>query len=156
MQATMQSYQQVLAPLPSIGEIDTEAASLLAAARNMAFSEAAQGRLGHGLSLLQQALEQEPMAHDLLSDMAALLLSAGELNHAATYAQQALAIDSCHGASLYALGFALSGLGESVRASAVLRQLMQGEALASLMHEAPDLLPVAQTELARLDALLDE
>ncbi len=139
---------------PVVNSISEEAAYLLARARNMAFAEAAEGRIGNGLSLLQEALETEPMAHDLLSDMAALLLSAGELTHAEAYARKALAIAPEHGASLYTLAFAQSGQKAPEQARETLRHLLQGEALRSLMHEAPDLLPVAMTELARLDSLL--
>lgn len=130
----------------------SEATMLLAQARNAAYAEAAQGRLGHGLTLLHEALQHEPMSHDLMSDMAALLLSAGELKHAVAYAERALTIRPAHGPSLYTLGFALAGLGEIVRAVAVLNELSGGPALASLMAEAPDLLPLVQIELNRLNA----
>lgn len=133
-------------------EISDEAAMLLAAARNAAFAEASQGRLGHGLDLLQAALQQEPQSHDLLSDMAALLLSAGELTHAAAHARSALEIAPNHGPSLYSLAFALSGLGQLGEARDVMRRLTQGEALQSLVAEAPELLVLVQTELERLEA----
>ncbi|MDM4764509.1 hypothetical protein [Pelomonas sp. SE-A7] len=132
-------------------EIREEAAMLLAAARNAAFAEASQGRLGHGLDLLHAALQQEPKSHELLSDMAALLLSAGELQHAVSQARKALEISPFHGPSLYALGFALSGLGETIEARAQLQKLTHGPALNSLVSEAPELLVLAQTELARLE-----
>lgn len=133
----------------------TAALMLLTQARNAAFAEAAEGRVGRGLSLLSQALEHEPLSHDLLSDMAALLLSAGELAHAATHAYRALELAPDHGASLYTLGFAMSGLGETAAAIEALQTLVQGSALASLMHEAPDLLPLVQIELQRLQAIGD-
>jgi tetratricopeptide (TPR) repeat protein len=133
----------------------SQASLLLAAARNAAFAEASQGRVGQGLALLADALEQEPMSHDLMSDIAALLLSAGELDHAAAYAERALEIAPAHGASLYTLGFALAGLGESARASLVLEALCQGEPLQSLQQEAPDLLPLVRTELDRLHGQQD-
>ncbi|MCV2359247.1 MULTISPECIES: hypothetical protein [Roseateles] len=153
-QAMTKAPQQAMALKPEAREISEEAAWLLAQARNAAYAEAAHGRVGQGLMVLMDALEQEPMAHDLLSDMAALLLSAGELKHAESYAKQALAISANHGASLYSLAFAQSGQGNALQARQTLRQLLQGEALLSLMSEAPDLYPVAQTELARLDKLL--
>jgi len=128
----------------------TSAASLLAQARNAAFAEAARGRLGHGLGMLYDALQDEPMSHDLLSDMAALLLSAGKLEHAAGYAERALRIHSLHGPSLYTLAFALSGQGLSDRAIGVLSELQHGEGRASLLAEAPELQPVAMIELERL------
>lgn len=136
--------------------ISAEAAMLLAQARNAAFAEAAQGRLGRGMSMLKQALELEPQSHDLMSDMAALLLSAGELAQAALYAKHALELRPQHGPSLYTLGFACSGLGHSVQAQRTLRHLLELEPLAmdSLLEEAPELLGVAQAELARLDLLL--
>jgi len=133
-------------------EISEEAAMLLAAARNAAFAEASQGRLGHGLDLLQAALQHEPQSHDLLSDMAALLLSAGELALAAAHARSALEISPHHGPSLYSLAFSLSGLGELSEARELLRRLTQGEALDSLVAEAPELLVLVQTELERLEA----
>jgi len=147
------SAQAAVLP-PKESGISEEAAFLLARARNMAFAEAAQGRIGNGLCLLQDALETEPMAHDLLSDMAALLLSAGELTHAEAYARKALDISPEHGASLYTLAFAQSGQQSPELARETLRHLLQGDALRSLMQEAPDLLPVAMTELSRLDGLL--
>lgn len=131
----------------------SEATRLLAAARNAAFAEAAQGRVGQGLTLLHDALQHEPMSHDLMSDMAALLLSAGEFGHASAYAQRALEIRPEHGASLYTLGFALSGLGEVALARQTLERLSGGEALASLEAEAPDLLPLVRVELQRLQML---
>jgi tetratricopeptide (TPR) repeat protein len=164
MHATTQATTQVpqpamahanpLAIKPEARAISAEAAWLLAQARNAAYAEAAHGRVGQGLMVLMDALEQEPMAHDLLSDMAALLLSAAELKHAESYARQALAISADHGPSLYTLAFAQGGQGFALQARQTLRQLLQGEGLLSLMNEAPDLYPVAQTELARLEALL--
>jgi tetratricopeptide (TPR) repeat protein len=129
----------------------SEAQRLLAQARNAAFAEVRQGRLGLGLGLLQDALEQEPMSHEVLSDMAALLLVAGELAHAAAFAQRALQVQPEHGASLYTLGFALAGLGETAQATTLLAGLLQdGPAHQSLQREAPDLLPLVRAELARL------
>lgn len=148
--------QQEAQPLARPAELSPEAALLLAQARNAAFAEAAQGRLGRGMSMLKDALQNEPLSHDLMSDLAALLLSAGELAQAALHAKQALELHPHHGPSLYTLAFACSGLGKSAQAQKTLRHLLQGEprAIDSLLDEAPDLLPVARTELARLDALL--
>lgn len=135
-------------------ETAAEASLLLAQARNAAFAEVQCGRVGLGLGLLQHALELEPLSYELLSDMAALLLATGELNQARAYAEQALAQRPAHGASLYALGFAQSGLGERQAALATLSQLLrEGAALSSLREEAPGLELVARTELARLQAL---
>lgn len=135
----------------SPGGLSAEAALLLHEARNAAFSEAAQGRIGQGLKLLGQALELKPMNHELLCDMAALLLAAGDLVGAGDFAQQVLAVHPGHGVSLYTLGFALSGQGQTERAEAVLKHLMQDEeALDSLLQDAPALLPVIRAELARM------
>jgi tetratricopeptide (TPR) repeat protein len=123
---------------------------LLARARNAAFAEAARGNIGGGLGLLYNALQDEPLSHDLLSDMAALLLAAGKLEHAAGYADRALQAQPLHGPSLYTLGFALSGLGELDRAIGVLMELQQGAGRDSLQAEAPELVPVAMIELERL------
>ncbi|MEJ5999969.1 hypothetical protein [Paucibacter soli] len=156
MQASNLRSQAMAAQAVHAAEFDegaersAQALRLLTQARNAAFAEAAQGRVGLGLSMLSQALEHEPLSHDLLSDMAALLLSAGELAHAATHAYRALELTPEHGPSLYTLGFAMSGLGEYAAAKEALQSLMQGPALASLMHEAPDLLPLVQIELQRL------
>lgn len=125
-------------------------ALLLAKARNAAFAEVARGNLGQGLGMLYEALQGEPMSHDLLSDMAALLLAAGRLQHAAGYAERALQIRTQHGPSLYTLGFALSGQGLTDRAIGVLTELKDGAARASLQAEAPELLPLAMIELERL------
>ncbi|WP_269633791.1 hypothetical protein [Pelomonas sp. BJYL3] len=133
-----------------------EAQWLLAQARNAAFAEASRGRVGQGLALLAGALEQEPLSHELLSDMAALLLSAGELVHAARYAREALVITPHHGASLYTLGFALAGLGEEAAALEVLTQLLTGQGLISLEREAPELVGLVRVELARLQARANE
>jgi len=123
---------------------------LLARARNAAFAEAAKGNLGGGLGMLYDALQDEPMSHDLLSDMAALLLAAGKLEHAAGYAERALQASPLHGPSLYTLGFALSGRGERDRAIGVLTELLKGAGRDSLQSEAPELVPVAMIELERL------
>lgn len=139
---------------PAAAEISRDAQALLQAARNEAYAQASQGRLGHGLQVLMEALQHEPLHHDLLSDMAALLLSAGELEHALEFAGLALGVQAQHGVSLYSMGFALAGLGRHEEAVEVLSRIEQGEALQSLMAEAPDLLPLVQTELQRLRALL--
>lgn len=126
---------------------------LLARARNAAFAEASRGNLGGGLGMLYDALQDEPMSHDLLSDMAALLLAAGKLEHAAAYADRALQASPLHGPSLYTLAFALSGRGEVDRAIGVLNELQRGAGRDSLQAEAPELVPVAMIELERLNRL---
>lgn len=137
--------------------ISSEAAALLHAARNAAFAEASQGRVENGLQLLMDALHHEPQSHDLLSDMAALLLAAGALENAVEFARIALDVNPQHGPSLYSLGFALAGLGEYQQAHDALSRIEQdSEALRSLMAEAPDLLPLVKTELQRLQASLAE
>jgi len=123
---------------------------LLARARNAAFAEASKGNLGGGLGMLYDALQDEPMSHDLLSDMAALLLAAGKLEHAAAYADRALQASPLHGPSLYTLAFSLSGRGEVDRAIGVLNELQHGSGRDSLQAEAPELVPVAMIELERL------
>jgi Flp pilus assembly protein TadD len=123
---------------------------LLARARNAAFAEAAKGNLGGGLGMLYDALQDEPMSHDLLSDMAALLLAAGKLEHAGAYAERALQARPLHGPSLYTLAFSLSGRGEVDRAIGVLTELQQGAGRDSLQADAPELVPVAMIELERL------
>jgi tetratricopeptide (TPR) repeat protein len=129
----------------------TDARALLVQARNAAFREASQGHLSLGLALLEGALEFEPMSHDVLSDIAALLLAAGELDQAAAYAKRALQSQLDHGPSLYTLGFALSGLGRVAQARKVLGLLLSDAAsLASLSKEAPDLIPLVRSELDRL------
>jgi len=125
-------------------------AMLLARARNTAFAEASKGNLGGGLGVLYDALQDEPMSHDLLSDMAALLLAAGKLEHAAAYAEKALRIHTQHGPSLYTLAFSLSGQGHVDRAIGVLTELQSGTGRDSLQAEAPELVPVAMIELERL------
>lgn len=125
-------------------------ALLLAQARNAAFAEVSRGNLGQGLGLLYDALQGEPTSHDLLSDMAALLLAAGRLQHAAAYAERALQLCTQHGPSLYALGFALSGLGQHDKAIGVLSELKEGAGRDSLQAQAPELLPLAMIELERL------
>jgi tetratricopeptide (TPR) repeat protein len=125
-------------------------AMLLARARNTAFAEASKGNLGGGLGVLYDALQGEPMSHDLLSDMAALLLAAGKLEYAAGYAERALQAQSLHGPSLYTLAFALSGQGQVDRAIGVLTELQSGVGRDSLQAEAPELVPVAMIELERL------
>jgi Flp pilus assembly protein TadD len=127
-----------------------EAMLLLAQARNAAFEQAAQGRLGEGVNLLCNALEIEPTSVDLMSDVAALLLSAGQLADAALYAHQAIQIQPQHAPSLYTLAFALSGLGEVKAAIEVLTTLCQGEAAEMLKRETPELAPLVATELRRL------
>lgn len=125
-------------------------AMLLARARNEAFAQASKGNLGGGLGVLYDALQGEPMSHDLMSDMAALLLAAGKLEHAAGYAERALQARSLHGPSLYTLAFALSGQGHVDRAIGVLTELQSGAGRDSLQAEAPELVPVAMIELERL------
>ncbi len=128
-----------------------EALLLLAKARNDAYAEVARGDVGSGLSLLNDALMQVPSSHDLLSDMAALLLAAGEHQHAVIYASRALAITPTHGPSLYTLAFALAGQGHRERAVQALKELAAaGPARDNLLQEAPDLVPLVDMELERL------
>jgi tetratricopeptide (TPR) repeat protein len=128
-----------------------EALLLLAKARNDAYAEAARGDVGRGLTLLNDALMQVPSSHDLLSDMAALLLAAGEHKHAVIYASRALSITPTHGPSLYTLAFALIGQGETARAIQALKELAApGPARDNLVQEAPDLVPLVEIELDRL------
>ena len=142
---------QALWPAPST--LNPEAAQLLHDARNAAFAEASQGRLVRGMGVLAEALGQEPMSHDLLSDMAALLLVSGELEAAAAYANRALHLLPTHGASLYTLAFAQSGQGQLLAARNTLRVLMQPPALDSLLADGADLLSLVRIESARLEAL---
>jgi len=131
-----------------------EALMLLTRARNEAYAEAARGDLGRGLNLLNDALSQVPQSHDLLSDMAALLLAAGEHAHATTYATRALAITPTHGPSLYTLAFSLAAQGHTDRAIQALKELCSdGPARDNLLQEAPDLEPLIALELERLEAL---
>ncbi|MFG6448173.1 tetratricopeptide repeat protein [Roseateles sp. BYS180W] len=137
---------------PTAQAVPTDARTLLANARSQAMAEAVQGRLGEGLNLLCDALDLEPMSHEVLADIAALLLSAGELHTAVEYANKALTQQPDHGPSLYALAFALSGLGQAQDAARHLSRLMQpGLAHDSLMREAPELLRLAQIELRRIE-----
>lgn len=135
------------------GQSMTEAMALLSAARNAAYADAARGELGRSVTLLLRALATQPMSYELQSDMGAMLLAAGEYAHAASYARSALNTLPHHGPSLYTLGFALSGLGEAAEAQAALRRLSRGKARASLMAEAPNLVPLVRTELARIQRL---
>ena len=140
---------------PPVASLEpTDAELLLHRARNAAYAEAAGGRLGRGLALLQDALDQEPMSHDLLADMAALLLSAGQFDRAIGYAQRALGVIPDHGPSMYALGFALSAQRQSIAAIEVLTRLTWGAPRRSLLAEAPELAPLVQTELDRLRELM--
>ncbi|WP_144006925.1 tetratricopeptide repeat protein [Pelomonas sp. KK5] len=152
--ASSASSRAVPVPVPAALE-PTDAELLLHRARNAAYTEASQGHLGRGLMLLQDALDQEPMSHDLLSDMAALLLSAGQYDRAVSYAQRALQHISHHGPSLYTLGFALAAQGQIVPAIEVLTRLTRGGPSESLMAEAPMLMPLVETELERLKRLVD-
>ncbi|UXH79798.1 tetratricopeptide repeat protein [Roseateles amylovorans] len=129
-----------------------ESQLLLAQARNVAYAQAAQGQIGDGVSLLCDALVIDPSSVELLSDVGALLLSAGQLTDAALYSHRAIELSPHHAPSLYTLGFALSGLGEIKSAIEVLTTLSQGEALASLTRDTPDLVPLVFTELHRLQA----
>jgi tetratricopeptide (TPR) repeat protein len=141
--ATKKAHRPVALPA-------NDPAMLLARARNAAFAEASKGNLGGGLGVLYDALQETPSSHDLLADMAALLLAAGKLEHAAAFAERALRLHSQHGPSLYTLGFALSGQGKVDRAIGVLTELQSGAGRDSLQADAPELVPVAMIELERL------
>lgn len=157
METYMQAGSPANRPLPEVEAAPADALTLLAQARNAAFREASQGRLGLGLVLLESALEYEPMSHEVLSDMAALLLAAGELDQAVVYARRALALRSDHAPSHYALGFALAGLGHIGESAQVLDRLLKDPILcANLTRETPDLLPLVQSELERLQAHLQQ
>ncbi|MDH0865132.1 tetratricopeptide repeat protein [Mitsuaria sp. GD03876] len=130
----------------------SEARLLLAQARNAAYAQAAQGRIGDGVALLCNALEMAPMSVDLLSDVGALLLASGQLREAALYAHRAVELSPQHAPSLYTLGFALSGLGEIKAAIEVLTILNEGQALEMLRRDSPELMAIVDTELLRLRA----
>jgi len=115
-----------------------EARLLLAQARNAAYAQAAQ--------------EMAPMSVDLLSDVGALLLAAGQLKDAALYAHRAVELSPQHAPSLYTLGFALSGLGEVKAAIEVLSILNEGQALEMLRRDSPELMAIVDSELLRLQA----
>ncbi len=119
-------------------------------ARNAALRQAEQGRIGDGLLMLREVMEQQPQSHAVMSDIASLLMMARQHELAAHYALEALALQPDHGPSLYVLGFALAGLGDSGRAQEALAQLLAGPAHDSLVLEAPALLPLVQIELRRL------
>ena len=150
MPALSASTRQKVVHLPTATAPSEEPLMLLARARNAAFAEAARGNLGQGLGILQDALADEPMSHELLADMGALLLVAGRHDQAAASAERALKIQPDHGPSLYTLGFALSGRGETKRAIEVLTALQSGPGADSLRAESPELMPVAMMELQRL------
>ena len=151
MPALSASTRQNVVQLPTAPQaMPEDALMLLARARNAAFAEAARGNLGQGLGILQDALDDEPMSHELLADMGALLLVAGRHDQAANCAERALKIHPDHGPSLYTLGFALSGRGQKREAIEVLSALKSGPAADSLRAESPELMPVAMTELQRL------
>ena len=151
MPALSASTRQNADQLPAAAQaMPEDALMLLARARNAAFAEAARGNLGQGLGILQDALDDEPMSHELLADMGALLLVAGRHEQAANCAERALKIHPDHGPSLYTLGFALSGRGQKKQAIEVLSALKSGPAADSLRAESPELMPVAMTELQRL------
>jgi len=150
MQASSPALRHASPPLPE-ARGQTDAMALLAQARNAAFHEASQGRIGLGLALLEGALEFEPMSHDVLSDIAALLLASGELEQAAAYARRALESQADHGPSLYTLGFALAGVGRVAQARQVLDALLNDAgSFASLSREAPGLIVLVRSELERL------
>jgi tetratricopeptide (TPR) repeat protein len=130
----------------------SEARLLLAQARNAAYAQAAQGRIGDGVALLCNALEMAPMSVELLSDVGALLLAAGQLREAALYAHRAVELSPQHAPSLYTLGFALSGLGEVKAAIEVLSILNEGQALEMLRRDSPELMAIVDSELLRLQA----
>ena len=130
----------------------SEARLLLAQARNAAYAQAAQGRIGDGVALLCNALEMAPMSVELLSDVGALLLAAGQLREAALYAHRAVELSPQHAPSLYTLGFALSGLGEVKAAIEVLSILNEGQALDMLRRDSPELMAILDSELLRLQA----
>ena len=109
----------------------SEARLLLAQARNAAYAQAAQGRIGDGV---------------------ALLLAAGQLREAALYAHRAVELSPQHAPSLYTLGFALSGLGEVKAAIEVLSILNEGQALDMLRRDSPELMAIVDSELLRLQA----
>jgi predicted Zn-dependent protease len=121
--------------------------------RTAALRQAEQGRIGDGLMMLREVLDQEPRSHAVVSDIAALLMMARQHELAAHYALDALSLKPDHGPSLYVLGFALSGLGDVGRAQEALAQLIVGPAHDSLVLEAPALLPLVQIELRRLAAM---
>ncbi|HEY1091328.1 MAG TPA: tetratricopeptide repeat protein [Burkholderiaceae bacterium] len=141
----LESPEASKASEPSDGQL------LFHKARNAAYAEAAAGRISQGMSVLHQALLVEPMRYELLSDMGALLLAAGELEHAAAFARKAVDLMPHHGPSLYTLAFALAGLSEHARAMEILERLTrEGPAHTSMLIDAPDLLPLVALEIERL------
>lgn len=152
--STRASRQTGPAPTLAIGPtLAAAGVSPLQQARKAALQRAELGHLGEGLLMLREVMEQQPPSHEVVSDIAALLLVARQHELAAHYALDALVLKPNHGPSLYVLGFALSGMGDTERAREALVQLLAGASHDSLMREAPALLPVVQAELQRLARL---
>ena len=102
-------------------------------------------------ALLESVLGQDRAPKlEILSDLAAIALKAGDLVRSIAIARHVIAGDACHDAARYTLAASLTAIGSNVEA------LSQFDALNNtrFQREMPELAALAATEAARLRAQL--
>ena len=141
-------------PAPAARDVVPPSRASVADIRQRAFAALAEGRIDEGRALLQKALFANPVDAEVLSDLAALAFQQGNHSMAIPYARRALAARPGHAISLFTLAMCLSASGQHDEAAKHLQAVTQGNVAEQLRAEAPGLIDMAHSELARLRGLL--
>jgi tetratricopeptide (TPR) repeat protein len=139
---------------PAARDVVPPSRASVADIRQRAFAALAEGRIDDGRALLQKALFANPVDAEVLSDLAALAFQQGNHSMAIPYARRALAARPEHAISRFTLAMCLSASGQHDEAAKHLQAVTQGTLVDQLRAEAPGLVDVANSELARLQGLL--
>jgi len=132
----------------------TDHTSAVALARTQAMHAAAQGRLDDARQLLESALEQGGTPDlEILSDMAAIALRAGDLVQAIAIARHVVAQTPANDAARFTLAMGLAAIGSNVEALSLLESLNHGSAGERFHQATPELAALAATEAARLRSI---
>jgi predicted O-methyltransferase YrrM len=119
-----------------------------------AMNAAGQGRRDEALALLQSALSRDAVADaEVLGDMAAIELRAGNLVEAIAIARHVIAAAPQHDAARLTLALSLTAIGSNIEALMLLDELNEGVHSERFRQALPELATLATAEGARLRSL---
>lgn len=121
--------------------------------RRQAMLAHATGQIDRAIDLLQQALVQSPMNHEVLCDLASMALASGDPVAAVKLARSALDRAPDHAISLYTLGMALAQGGAHASAIRTLQYVASGPGAEALRADAAALADQVAPMLERLRQL---
>ena len=132
----------------------TEHTGAVALARTQAMHAAAQGRLDDARKLLESALVQGGKPDlEVLADLAAIALRAGDLVQAIGIARHVVAHNASDDAARFTLAMGLAAIGSNVEALSLLESLNHGVTGQRFHQATPELAALAATEAARLRSI---